>query len=159
MQISCEATNVRNESQPEQGSSSCLPEKQELLVPLGICIQLRFPKSFAPQANPGDGQMIARIQPLLFDGILAARHRAPGISSSRGRGRRTAAEGMIDLHWTDGPGAARCKLWTWCAAAIIAATRRYPEGRQALPGRESSVDAARVTPNASIWRILQGAHP
>ena len=101
--------------------------------------------------------MIARIQPLLFDGILAANTVPRHFEFARTRTAH-AAEGMIDLHWTDGPGAARCKLWTWCAAAITAATRRYPEGRQALPGRESSVDAARVTPNASIWRILQGAH-
>ena len=29
-------------------------------------------KLFRPQASPGDGQIIARIQPLLLDGILAA---------------------------------------------------------------------------------------
>ena len=63
---------MRNDSQLEQGSSSCLPEKQELLVPPGICIPATFSKVFRPQANPGDGQMIARIQPLLPDGILAA---------------------------------------------------------------------------------------
>ena len=99
--------------------------------------------------------MVARIQPLLPDGILAA-NTLPQYFEFARRPTAHAAAGMIDLHWTDVPGAARCELWTRCAAAITATTRRYPEGRQALPGRELSVDAAWVTPNASTWRISQG---
>ena len=34
---------------------------------------------------------------------------------------------MISLHWTDLSSAARCELWTWCAAAIIETIRRYLE--------------------------------
>ncbi len=101
--------------------------------------------------------MIARIQPLPFDGILAANSLPRHFEFSRTRTAQAAA-GMIELHWTDAPGAARCELWRWRAAAIMATTRRYPEGWQALPGRESSVDAARFTPNASIRRISQGAY-
>ena len=101
--------------------------------------------------------MIARIQPLPFDGILAANTLPRHFEFARTRTAQAAA-GMIDLHWTDAPGAARCELWTRRAAAIMATTRRYPEGGQALPGRELSVDAARFIPNASIWRISKGVH-
>ena len=91
-----------------------------------------FSKLFRPQAGPVDGQVMARIQPLLLDGILAANTLPGHFEFARTRTAQTAA-GMIDLHWTDVSGATLCELWTWCAAAIVATTRRYPEGWQALP--------------------------
>ncbi len=101
--------------------------------------------------------MIARIQPLRLDGILAANTLPRHFEFAPTRTAQ-AAGGIIDLHWTDVSGAARCELWTWCAAAIMAATRRYLEGWQASLGRELSVDAAWFTPNAPIWRISKRAH-
>ncbi len=71
--------------------------------------------------------MIARIQPLLLDGIPAVNTLPRHFEFARTRTAQ-AAEGMFDLHWTDVSGAARYELWTWCAAAIIATTRRHLEG-------------------------------
>ena len=55
--------------------------------------------------------MIVRIQPLLLDGILAANTLSRHFEFARARTAQ-AAEGMIDLHWTDVSGAARYQLWT-----------------------------------------------
>ncbi len=77
-QISFEAENVRHSAQVEQRSPPCFLAMQERPVPFGICIrsisQRPWALKYAPGAvfNPGDGQMIARIQPLLPDRIRAA---------------------------------------------------------------------------------------
>ena len=54
---------------------------------------------------------MARIQPLLLDGILAA-NTLPGHFEFARTRTAQAAEGMIDLHWTYVPGTARYELWT-----------------------------------------------
>lgn len=77
--------------------------------------------------------MIARIQALLLDGILAANTLPRHFQFARTRTAQ-AAVSMIDLQWTDVSGAARHELRTWCAAAMIAPTRRYLEGWQGLAG-------------------------
>ncbi len=59
--------------------------------------------------------MIARIQLLLLDGILAANTLPRHFEFERTRTAQ-AAESMIDLHWIDVSGAARHELRTWCRA-------------------------------------------
>jgi len=59
--------------------------------------------------------MIARIQLLLLDGILAVNTLPRHFEFARTRTVQ-AAESMIDLHWTDVSGAARHELRTWCRA-------------------------------------------
>jgi len=100
--------------------------------------------------------MIARIQLLLLDGILAANTLPRHFEFERTRTAQ-ADVSMLDLHWTDVSGAARHELRTWCAAAMIATCRRYLEGWQALTRRESEVDAAWLIPNAPIRCIAKRA--
>lgn len=85
--------------------------------------------------------MIARIQLLLLDGILAANTLPRHFEFERTRTAQ-AAESMIDLHWADVSGAAR----------------RYLEGWQALTRREFKVDAAWLTANAPTWCFAKRAH-